>query len=131
MPTFGLQVWGRYLYAKGRVEILLICAVAIKKGSKVAGHVSRKMLAACSLFSRLVKALHCEITDNHHQYSSDLPQGGLEIPCKFVFQCEANKNLMSKMLKLVQSVPPIDLKHVESSMSASILKFMNPGGGNH
>ena len=75
MPTFGLQVWGKYSYAKERAEILLICmyAVAIKKGTEVVGHVPRKMSAACSLFLRLGGVLHCEIIDSHRRYSSDLP----------------------------------------------------------
>lgn len=97
-------------------------AVAIKKGGEVIGHVPRKMSAACSLFLQLGGTLHCEVTDNHRRYSSDLPQGGLEIPCKFVFQCEVNKRLIPRVQKLVQSVPPIDLKRIESSTSASVLK---------
>ena len=49
------------------------------------GHIPRKLSAACSLFLRLGGTMNCEITDGHRQYSADLPQGGLEIPCKFVF----------------------------------------------
>ena len=97
-------------------------AVAIKKGGEVIGHVPRKMSAACALFLQLGGALHCEVTDSHRRYSSDLPQGGLEIPCKFVFQCEVSKNLVPRVQKLVQSVPPIDLKCVESFTSTSVLK---------
>ena len=97
-------------------------AVAIKKVSKVVGHVPRKMSAACSLFLRLGGALHCEIIDSHRRYSSDLPQGGLEIPSNFVFQCEANKNLIPKIQKLVQSFPPIDLIRVKTATSESVLK---------
>ena len=44
------------------------------------------------------------------------------MPCKFVFQYEANKRLIPRVQKLVQSVSPIDLKHVESSTSASVIK---------
>ena len=97
-------------------------AVAIKKGGEAIGHVPRKMSAACSLFLQLGGTLHCKITDNHRRYSSDLPQGGLEIPCKFVFQCEVSKKLVPRVQKLVQSVPPIDLKCVESFTSASVFK---------
>ena len=97
-------------------------AVAIKKGGKVIGHVPRKMSAACALFLQLGGALHCEVTDGHRRYSSNLPQGGLEIPCKFVFQCEGSKKLVPRVQKLVQSVPPIDLKYIESFTSTSVLK---------
>ena len=75
-------------------------AVAIKKGGKVIGHVPRKMSAACALFLQLGGALHCEVTDSQCQYSSNLPQGGLEIPCKFVFQCEVSKKTCTQNAKV-------------------------------
>jgi len=61
-------------------------AVAIKKGSEVAGHVPRKSSAASSLFLWLGGTIYCEITDDQRRYSSDLPQGELKIPCKICFQ---------------------------------------------
>ena len=48
-------------------------AVAIKSGVSVIGHIPRKLSAACSLFSSLGGITNCEITDNHHRYSADLP----------------------------------------------------------
>ena len=45
-------------------------------------------------------------TDSNHQCSSDLPQGGLQIPCKLVFQSH-NVDLMVKARKLIHSAPPI------------------------
>jgi len=53
--------------------------------------------------------MNCLITDNHRRYSADLPQGGLEIPCKIAFQCDGNA-LMCKLKKLVKSVPPIEVE---------------------
>ena len=83
-------------------------AVTIKNGANVIGHVPRKLSAACSLFLRLGGTMNCEIIDNHRRYSADLPQGGLEIPCKFVFSAE--RLLLYKLKKLVQSVPPIQIE---------------------
>ena len=83
-------------------------AVAIKNGVNVIGHVPRKLSAACSLFLCLGGAMSCEITDNHRRYSVDLPQGGLEIPCKFIFSAE--RPLLCKLRKLVHSVPPIQVE---------------------
>ena len=93
-------------------------AVAIKKGGEIVGHVPRKASAACSLFLQFSGALYCEITNDHHQYSADLPQGGLEIPCKFVFQCEVDKKLIPRVRKLLQSIPPIDVKRVDPPASS-------------
>jgi len=56
-------------------------AVAIKKGSEVIGHIACKISAACFNFLDMGGTITCEITDSHHQYSFDQPQGGLEIPC--------------------------------------------------
>ena len=42
------------------------------------------------------------------EYSSDLPQGGLQIPCKLVFEShDVELLVMAKVRKLLQSAPPI------------------------
>ena len=84
-------------------------AVAIKKRMVIIGHIPPKISVACSLFIQRGDALCCIITDSHRQYSSDLPQGGLQIPCKLEFMCD-DTELMSKIKKLVQSTPPIDFQ---------------------
>ena len=84
-------------------------AVAIKRGSKVIGHVPWKISAACSLFMQRRGSVICRTIDSHHQYSSDLPQDGLQIPCQLVFQSE-DTELIAKIKKIMQSAPPIDLK---------------------
>ena len=81
-------------------------AIAIMKGSEIIGHVPRKISAACYLFIQKGGVLTCIITDSNHQYSSDLPQGGLQIPCKLVFESH-DVELMAKVRKLLQSAPPI------------------------
>ena len=53
--------------------------VVIKKGGLVVGHVPRKNSAVYSLFLR-VGTITATVTDSH-QYSNDLPQGGLEVHC--------------------------------------------------
>ena len=63
-------------------------SVAIKKGADIIGHVPRKISRACSLFIERGGTITCIITDSHRQYSSDLPQGGLQIPCKLEFHSE-------------------------------------------
>ena len=85
-------------------------AVAIKKGDETIGHVPRKISAACNLFLELGGSLRCIITDTHRQYSADLPQGGLEIPCKLVFESSKSSSLVPKVRRLVVVCPPIELK---------------------
>ena len=60
-------------------------AVVVKKGSARVGHMPRKVSAVCTLFLHKGGTLKCRITAVHRRYSIDLPQGGLEIPCKLVF----------------------------------------------
>ena len=110
MATVGLQMWAIYFIVSGNLND--VYAIAIKNGASVIGHVPRKLSAACSLFLRLGGTINCEITDNHRRYSADLPQGGLELPCKFVFSAE--RPLLCKLKKLVQSVPPIQVEQANA-----------------
>ena len=60
-------------------------AVAIKHNSLVVGHVPKNISYPVSTF--LIKegaAVFCEVTGGE-QRSFDLPQGGREIPCNYIF----------------------------------------------
>jgi len=94
-------------------------AVTMKKGSEVVGHVPRKSSAASSLFLLLGGTICCEITDDQRCYSLDLPQGGLEIPCKFIFRGDTKS--VAKVRKLIQLVPPVNVKR-DRSKPINILK---------
>ncbi len=64
-------------------------AVAVVRNSTggtgvVVGHVPRRLSALCSLFLRSGSIITCRITGSR-RYSTDLPQGGLEIPCMLTF----------------------------------------------
>ena len=72
-------------------------------------HIPCKISAVCFLFLQRGGTLICIITDSRRQLSSDLPQGGLQIPCKLEFKCD-DADLMSKIKKLVRSIPPIDFE---------------------
>ena len=73
------------------------------------GHVPRKISAACSHFVQRGGTLTCIITDFCRQYSADLPQDGLQIPCKLEFQSK-DVDLLLIVKKLVKSVPPIEFE---------------------
>ena len=70
-------------------------AVSIKKGGVIVGHVPKKLSCLCSLFLLRGGIICCKVT-GLRRYSSDLPQGGLEIPC----------NMVKKVLKLTESDSP-------------------------
>ena len=59
-------------------------ALAIKKTRDTMGHVSHNISTVCSLFIRRGGAIFCMVT-GWHRHSRDLPQGGIEIPCKYRF----------------------------------------------
>ena len=78
-------------------------AVAMIKDDVVVGHVPRNISVACSAFLRRGEIITCTIT-GARQYSSDLPQGGLEIPCRLTFSSSSKQISMIK--KLLPLVPP-------------------------
>ena len=59
-------------------------AVAVCKSEIVVGHVPKQISSICSSFLRRGGTVFCKVTGSR-RYSADLPQGGLEIPCKFIF----------------------------------------------
>lgn len=55
-------------------------SVAVKEGSRVVGHLTKKISRVCSQLLRRGGITSC-ITSGTRRYSADLDQGGLEIPC--------------------------------------------------
>ena len=50
----------------------------------IVGHVPHKISSICSVFLLRGGLIKCEI-NGHRRYSSDHPQGGLELPCLLTF----------------------------------------------
>ena len=59
-------------------------AVAVLKDDVVVGHLPRHLSQILSLFLLKDGTIDCVVIGGR-RYSSDLPQGGLEIPCKLIF----------------------------------------------
>ena len=57
-------------------------AVAVYKDQVLVGHVPRKISTMCSTFIRRGGMIKCTVI-GARQYSADLAQGGMEIPCTF------------------------------------------------
>lgn len=61
--------------------------VAVIKNEIVVGHIPRKISTMCYLFLRKNGIIICTVLGTR-RYSSDLAQGGMEIPCKYTFTGE-------------------------------------------
>ena len=71
--------------------------------SVVSGHISRFMSAICSIFLHRGGTIEC-IVVGARKHSSDLPQGGLEVPCLLKFKtCDAKECSRTNML-LISSI---------------------------
>ena len=65
-------------------------AVAVLKHDEIIGHLPRTISTISSLFIRRGGSIQCEVTD-HRRYSRDLPQGGMEVPCKLHFRADGSE----------------------------------------
>ena len=69
----------------------------------IVGHLPCRISAAYNLFIQREGAVVCKVTGLCH-YSSDLPQGGLEVPCRLVFL--GTSKLITKLFRLLHSESP-------------------------
>ena len=95
-------------------------AVAVKKvidgNLTVVGHIPRRISSICSIFMRRGGTINCTV-DGSRRYSSDIPQGGLEIPCVLTFTAQSSVE-GNKAEKLI-----------ESTLSVKCSKLTNPVQG--
>ena len=59
-------------------------AVMVEKSEAVVGHLPRKISSTCSLFLSKGGSISCRVSGTR-QYSADLVQGGLVVPCVLIF----------------------------------------------
>ena len=81
-------------------------AVAIRKSGDTVGHVQCSISTFCSVFIRRGGTIFCVVT-GRRRYSMDLPQGGMEIPCKYRFVGNGReiKKVRSYITKPVTRLP--------------------------
>ena len=87
----------------GNVHDLYAVGV-VKTGTGTVGHLPKKISTPCSLFLRKGGNIVCTIT-GRRQYSVDLPQGGLEVPCELTFK--GSRKSVEKVKQLLHKVPSI------------------------
>ena len=59
-------------------------AVAVVRAGVMVGHVPRKISTVCSVFLRRSGSELKAVVTGPRRYSTDLPQGGLEVPCTYI-----------------------------------------------
>ena len=69
--------------------------IAVIKEGMTVGHLPQTLTRVCSLFLRRGGTIDCTVT-GHRRYSTDLPQGGLEIPCSLMFKAAPKEILKLK-----------------------------------
>ena len=89
------EVWtpitGEYIvFAREEDNLQDHYAVPVLKHGEIIGHLPRTISTMSSLFIRRGGRIQCEVTD-HHCYSRDLPQGGMEVPCKLHFRADGSE----------------------------------------
>jgi len=115
-------------------------SVAVKKlidgENTIVGHVPRRISPLCSVFIRRGGSITC-IVDGPRRYSADLPQGGLELPCKLIFIAPSLLEY-NKMEKLVRF--SLEMSHLEpqnesttgnSQLQPAISKSLEPSVTNN
>lgn len=96
-------------------------AVSIIKTSTIVGHVPRKISSVCSLFLQHGGMILCRVTGTR-QYSEDLPQGGMELPCILTFQGDSRDIIKAKKLiklGLEMSMPTVNEKLISDTGDSS------------
>ena len=106
-------------------------AVAVTKADIIVGHVPRIISPICSIFIRRGGTIKCLITDVR-QYSYDLPQGGLEVPCVYTFEA-GNDNESTKTQKALRnggyklfSVPRQENERSLGASDTKLIKMEDP-----
>ena len=100
-------------------------AVAVIKDGTIVGHLPRKQSAICSLFLRRYGTISCQVSGSR-RYSSDLPQGGLEIPCQLIFSGDEKivqkaKDLLDKEKELEKENELNKEKELEKEKESEVI----------
>ena len=71
----------------------------------IVGHLPRRISSLCSAFIRRGGTIKC-IVDGHRQHSEDLPQSGIEVPCKLRFEIKSLQvcNKIEGLIRALQKI---------------------------
>ena len=94
--NLGGQLWRTFNCVREAGNIFDLFVVAVVRDGKIICHVPRLISAACLLFLQNSSSIKYKVTGSR-QYSRDLLQGGLEIPCTLM--SEGNEVFIEKIKK--------------------------------
>ncbi len=89
----------------GNIHDIYAVAVIVLSGN-IVGHVPRHISTVCHLFIRRTGTIVCQVT-GRKRHSSDLTQGGFEIPCTYTFS-GTDETRMIKTQRLIEKVSIVD-----------------------
>ena len=95
ITTFGIQLSMKSFQVHNTMDHY---AVAVIRDDLVVGHLPKKISRICSLFLRRGGTIRVKVI-GQRRYSSDLAQGGMEIPCLLLCQVEPKE--IKKLIKLL------------------------------
>jgi len=81
--------------------------VAIIENDTIVGHVPETISVPCDLFLKKGGTILCVVTDPR-QYSTDLEQVGLDVPCKLIFSGPVKEDFKRKAQSLLQRAPKLE-----------------------
>ena len=94
-------------------------SVAVMKDETIVGHIPRKISNVCSIFKRKGGSILC-LTTGSRRFSSDLPQGGLEIPCILIFKGNKDTAKANKLIEDALNFKNDDLSIPDSATDTEV-----------
>ena len=95
------------------------------KNGSIVGHIPQNISIVCVIFLQQGGFILCQVIGDW-QYSRDLPQGGLEIPCILTFSGEGKS--VTKVQDFVQKIATFTVKPAFSTTPTFHASAENPSG---
>ena len=90
------------------------------------GHIPRKLSTMCTLFLQQGGTIACQVNGNR-QYSRDLTQGGLKIPCILTFNGEEKEiSKVHTLIHMTDTFTVIEKFDPAKSVTYAITISQNP-----
>ena len=125
-PIWGDPMLGEELECKREPgnphDTHAVTVIKLMSGSNVTvGHLPRAILLICSIFIRHGGTIMSRVNGTR-RYSSDIPQGGVEIPCVLTFLVKSFKegNKTKQLLEGTLSLAPVELNLVSETDEGSL-----------
>ena len=98
-----------------------VFAVAVVSDGNIVGHLPRHISCICTLFMCGGGEIKCLIAGSR-RYSRDLPQGGMEIPCNYIFSGDSDlvEKIRERLEELQEKVSTIRMSSRSDVLISSV-----------